>query len=125
MLATPNGQETNEGNLHASQRSQGVPSRVADIKPRAETTHADQHKGVQREQVCNENVSTPCADHVTVEESRQASPHNASNLDGLDPQVEGEDQEENGNGFVVVAAGDGSRDISRRNAHEHSRKQTS
>ena len=62
---------------------------------------------MQRQQVCNEDVSAPRADHVSVEESREASPHNASDLDGLDPQVEGEDQEENGDGFVVVAAGDG------------------
>lgn len=125
MLATPDGQESNEGNLHASQRSQGVPSGVADVQPRAETTHADQHKGVQRQQVCNENVSTPCADHVTVEESSQASPHNASDLDGLDPKVEGEDQEENGNGLVVITACDRSRNVTGCNAHENSREQTS
>ena len=107
MLATPDGQETNERNLHASQRSKSVPSGVADVQPRAETAHANQHEGVQRQQVGNENVSTPCADHVSVEESREASPHNASDLDGLDPQVEGEDQEENGDSFVVVAASDG------------------
>jgi hypothetical protein len=125
VLATPDGQESNKGNLHAGQRSKGVPSGVADIQSRAETTHADQHKGVQRQQVGNEDVSTPCADHVSVEESCQTSPHNASNLDGLDPEVEGEDQEENGDGFVVVASSDGTRDVTRCNAHEDSREQTS
>jgi hypothetical protein len=108
VLATPDGQETNKGNLHAGQRSKSVPSSVADIQPWAEATHADKHKGVQREQVCDEDVSTPCADHVSIEESCQASPHNASDLDGLDPQVEGEDQEEDSDGFVVVTTSDGS-----------------
>lgn len=125
MLATPNGQESNEGNLHAGQRSKSIPSRVADVQPRAETTHADQHKGVQREQVCNEDVSAPCADHVSVEEGCEASPHNASDLDGLDPEVEGEDKEEDGDGFVVVASSDGSRDVTGCDAHEDSREQTS
>jgi hypothetical protein len=125
VLATPDGQETNEWNLHAGQRSEGVPSRVADVQPGAESTHADQDEGVQRQQVCDEDVSTPCADHVSVEERSQATPHNASNLDGLDPEVEGEDQEEDGNGLVVVAAGDGTRDVARRNAHEDGGEQTS
>jgi hypothetical protein len=125
VFTTPDGQESNEGDLHAGQRSQGVPSGVADVESRAETTHADQHKGVQRQQVCDEDVSTPCADHVTVEEGGKTSPHNASDLDGLDPEVEGEDQEEDGNCLVVVTASDGSRDITGCDAHEYSREQTS
>lgn len=125
MLAGPDGQESNERNLHASQRSKSVPSRVADVESRAEAAHADQDKGVKRQQVGDEDVSAPSADHVSVEERRKATPHNASDLDGLDPEVEGEDEKENGDSLVIVTPGDRSRDVTRCNAHEDSREQTS
>lgn len=125
MLATPDGQETDKGNLHARQCSQSVPSGVADVQPRAETSHADQNEGMQRQQVGDEDVSTPSANHVSVEQGSQASPHNASDLDGLDPEVEGEDKQEDGNGLVIVTAGDGSRDVTGRNTHEDGGEQTS
>lgn len=125
MLATPDGQEADEGDLHAGQGSQSVPSCVADVQPGAETAHADQHESMQGQQVGDEDVSTPRADHVSVEQRRQTTPHDASNLDGLDPEVEGEDQKEDGNCLVVVTSSDRSRDVAGGDAHEHSGEQTS
>lgn len=125
MFTASDGKEPDERNLHACQSTEGVPSGVADVQPGAETTHADQNERMQRQKVGDEHVSAPSADHVTVEERSEATPHDASNLDGLDPQVEGEDQQEDGNCLVVVAASDRSRDVSWSNAHEDSREQTS
>lgn len=44
-------------------------------------------------------------------------------LDTLDPEVEGEDEQEDGDGLVVVAAGHGTRDVARSDAHEDCGKQ--
>ena len=80
---------------------------------------------MERNQVRDENISTPSGDHVPIEQGSQGSPHDRTVLDSLDPQEEGEDKQENGNGLVVVASGDGSRDITGRDAHECRSEETS
>lgn len=102
MVATFDWQEANERNLHASQRAQCVPSGVADIETRAVASHADQHEDVQWQQVGDEHVSTPGADHVAIEERAKSAPHDASELHSLDPEVECKDQQEDCNGLVIV-----------------------
>jgi len=125
VVAVTNGQETDKGNLHARKRAQRVPGRVADVQTRAVSAHAQQNKDVQREQVGDEDVTTPGRDHVSVEEGSKGTPHDGALLDTLDPQVEGEDEEEDGNGFVVVTASNGTRDVTGGNAHEDGGKETS
>lgn len=124
MVAVADGQETNKGNLHARKRAERVPSGVADVQTRAVSAHAQQDKDVQREQVGDEDVTTPCRDHVSVEEGSKGTPHDGTLLDTLDPQVEGEDEEEDGNGFVVVTASNRTRDVTGGNAHEDGGKET-
>lgn len=108
MLAGLDGEEANKRNLHAGQCSQSVPGGVADIEARAVSAHADQSQGVHREETGDEGVSTPRCHHVTVEQSAEGSPKHGTQLKSLDPQVEGEDKKEDGDGFVIVAAGNGS-----------------
>lgn len=124
VVTAANGQETNKRNLHARQSPEGIPRRVADIQTRAVAAHADKHKNVQRNQVGNKNISTPCRHHVAVEQGSQRPPHDGSILDCLDPEVEGEDQEEDGDSLIIVTSGDRSRDISRGNSHESGCQQT-
>lgn len=118
-------QETNKGDLHTSKRAQRVPGGVADVETRAVSSHAQQDKDVEREQVGDEDVTTPGRDHVTVEKSSKGTPHDGTLLDTLDPQVEGEDEEEDGNGFVIVTASHGTRDVTGGNAHEDGGKEAS
>ena len=123
MITVADGQETDKGNLHARKRAERVPGRVADVQTRAVSAHAQQNKDVQRKQVGDEDVTTPGRDHVSVEESSEGTPHDGTLLDTLDPQVEGEDEEEDGNGFVVVTASHGTRDVTGGNAHEDGSKE--
>lgn len=118
MVTVADGKETDKGNLHARKRAERVPGGVADVQTRAVPAHAQQDKDVQREQVGDEDITTPGRDHVSVEESSEGAPHDGTLLDTLNPQVEGEDEEEDGNGFVVVAASNGTRDVTGGNAHE-------
>lgn len=118
MLATPNGQETHKRNLHASEGAQRIPRRVANIQPGAIPAHADEHKRMQRQQIGNEHITTPRANHVPIEERTHGAPKHGAILDRLDPQEEGEDEQENSNGLVVVATGHGARNVSGRDAHE-------
>jgi hypothetical protein len=104
VLATPDGQETDKRNLHARKRAERIPRSIADIKPRAIPSHANQYKSVQRQQVSNEDITAPRRHHVTVEERGQRAPEHGSILDCLDPQEEGKDQQKDGNGLVVIAA---------------------
>lgn len=124
MLTAANRQESDERNLHTRQRPQRIPRRIAHIQPRAIPSHADQHESVQRQQIRNEDVSTPGRHHVTVEQSRARAPKHGAILDGLDPQEEGEDEQKDGNGLVIVAPGHGARDVAGRDAHEGGRKET-
>jgi hypothetical protein len=118
VLATADGQEANEGDLHTCERTECIPRSVADVEPRAVPAHADQDESVQRQQVGDEDVSTPGRDHVSVEQRSHCAPEHGAELDRLDPQVEGEDEQEDGNGLVVVAAGHGARDVAGCDAHE-------
>lgn len=80
---------------------------------------------MQRQQVSDEDVSTPRRHHVSVEQGRQSAPEHGSVLDRLDPQEKGKDKQEDGNGLVVVTSCDGSRNVAGRDAHEGGREQTS
>lgn len=112
-------QESNEWNLHASQCTKRIPSGVADIEPRAVPSHTDQDEGVQREQVGDENVTTPSRDHISIEQCTKRRPHRRTLFQALDPKIEGKDEQENGDGFVIVTSGNGSGDIPRSDAHEY------
>src|SRR5437667_2781263 len=80
---------------------------------------------MQGKQASNEGISTPRRYHVAVEESTESPPKHGTKLQGLDPEVEGKDEKENGDGLVVVRAGNRSRDIAGGDAHESRRQQTS
>ena len=118
MLAGLNRQEPDKGNLHAGQGSKSIPRRVADVEAVAVAAHADEDKGVQGKDAGDEGVAAPRSHHVSVEESAESAPEHGAKLESLDPEIEGEDEKENGDGLIVVAARDGSRDVAGGNAHE-------
>lgn len=118
MLASANGQEANERNLHARQRPQRIPRGVCDIEAQAEPSHTDENKSVERNEAGNEGIAAPGGDHVAVEERTKGTPKDGAQLQGLDPEEEGEDEEENGDSFVIIGTSNGTRDVSRGNAHK-------
>lgn len=124
MLASLDRQEANKWNLHAGQCSQSIPGGVADVEASAVPAHGDQDQRMHRQQAGNESVSTPRGHHVSVEERAESSPQHGAQLQGLDPQVKGKDKKEDGNSLVIVAAGDGSGDVTRRNSHEDGSQET-
>lgn len=122
MVTASNWQKSHKWNLHTGQSSQGVPGRIADVQSRAISSHTDEDEDVERDQVRDENISTPRRHHVSIEQCSQSSPHNRAVLDSLDPEVEGKDQEKDRNGFVVVASGDRPGDVTRGDSHKSSSK---
>ena len=91
MVTASNGQEPYEWHLHARQRSQCVPRCVAHVYPWAESSHANEDEDVQWQQVRNEHIPTPSADHVSIEQRTQSCPHDAALLYSFNPEVESED----------------------------------
>ena len=58
MLASSDGLETNEGDLHTSKCTNGIPRRVSHVKSAGEPTHEDQDQSVKWDHVRDERVST-------------------------------------------------------------------
>ena len=58
MLAGSDWLETNEGNLHAGECTDGIPRRVSHVKSAGESTHEEQGQSVERDHVRDESVST-------------------------------------------------------------------
>ena len=124
MLAGLDWQEADERNLHARQSAQGIPGGIADVEPRAIPAHENQRERVDWEQAGDESVSTPRGNHVAVEEGAHGAPEHGALLQCLDPEEEGKDQEEDGDGLIVVASGHGARDVTGGDTHEHGGEET-
>ena len=58
MFARAHRLESNERHLHASERNDGIPRRVSDVKTARVAAHDDEREGVDGDHVCNEGVST-------------------------------------------------------------------
>ena len=58
MLASPDGLETNEGDLHAGKCTDGIPRRISHVESTGESTHEDQDQSVKWNHVGDESVST-------------------------------------------------------------------
>lgn len=108
MLTRADGQEVDEGDLHGSNDADSIPGRVCNVEPAAVSSREAEHNAVHRDEVGDEGIATPRGCHPVVEDGTQASPQHGALLDGTNPQEVGKDQQENGNGFVVVAASHGS-----------------
>lgn len=80
---------------------------------------------MQGKQAGDEGVTSPRGNHVAVKEGAEGTPQHGALLQRLDPEVEGEDEQEDGDGLVVVAASDGTGDVARGNAHEQGSQETS
>ena len=80
---------------------------------------------MQRQQVRNEDISTPRRYHVSVEQGGQRAPEHGTFFDGLDPEEKGEDKQEDGDCLVIVASGNRTRNIAGCNTHKSSSKQAS
>ena len=91
VFTASNWEEADKGDLHARQSANGIPSRVTNVQPWAVPSHTYENKGMQREQVCDEDVAAPRRDHVSIEERGQRAPEGRAIFHRLDPQEEGED----------------------------------
>ena len=117
MLRCTHGLKADERHLHRGESTNRVPAGVGDIEPRRKAAHEDKHEGVERDHICNEDVSSPRRDHVEVEDGSDGAIERRTMLHGTDPAPEGEHEEEDGDGFVVIGSGDGTRDIAGYNTH--------
>lgn len=118
MFTRLNRQEANERNLHGGQYSEGIPSIVCDIEARAEPACYEDKQGMQRNETGDKSITTPGGNHVAVSESAKGAPENRAQFQSLDPEIEGYDEKENGNGLIIVGTGDRARDITRGDPHK-------
>lgn len=102
MFTRRHGLETDKGDLHAGQRANRIPRRVCDVEAATEAAHQDQDQSVQRDHVGDEYISTPGSHHVEIEHSCEGSEEGAAELEGFDPAEEGEHEQENSDGLVIV-----------------------
>ena len=79
---------------------------------------------MERDHVRDKGVATPGGDHVKVEEGSDGTEKGATLLEGLDPSEKGEHEQEDGNGFVVVRAGDGTGNVTGNDTNESCCKKT-
>ena len=79
---------------------------------------------MQGNHIRDEYITTPSSDHVKVEQTACDAPERGAVLHGLDPEVEGDHEQEDGNGFVVVRACYRTRNVSWRNTDKGRSEQT-
>lgn len=79
---------------------------------------------MQGQQTGDEGVTTPRSHHVAVRQRAKSTPQHRALLQRLDPEEEGEDQQEDGNSLVIVAASNRARDVTRGDSHENRSQQT-
>lgn len=72
--------ETNKRNLHGTNQPQDVESCVGRVDAMRETTHEQQGKNVQGDEVNDVYVATPCAHHVKVRQGCHRRPKQTSGL---------------------------------------------
>lgn len=66
---------------------------------------------MQRDKIDNEYITSPCGHHVKVCEGSQTRPEEGTSLHGLDPQIVGQQQREDGYTFVIVRTSDGTGNV--------------
>lgn len=90
MLAGLDRQKANKRNLHTSNCPESIPSSIANVKTGAVSSHTNQNERMHRQETGDEGVTTPGRHHVSVKESAYSAPEHGAELQGLDPEIEGE-----------------------------------
>lgn len=103
--------ETDESDLHSKNGTNNVESWVSNVELVAVATSEQESQNVQRNQVNDEHVTTPRADHVEVGQGADDGPVQRTSIHRLDPGVEGQNQRKNGNTFVIKWAGNWTWDV--------------
>ncbi|KAH3668312.1 hypothetical protein OGAPHI_002066 [Ogataea philodendri] len=116
-------QEPDKRNLHGHQGSQRVPCAVGCVDFVVEPAHQQEDEHVQRNDVGDEDVSTPSTDHVEVEDGGQRAVEHRTCVDGLDPEEERDQQQGDCNCLVIIRSGNRSRDVTWGDSHEHGTEQ--
>ena len=133
-------QLTNKRNLHGKHKSQDKESGISCIDSIRESSHEQQCKHVERDQVDNKHVSTPSRNlkkqqrvgwsssffyiffsqdyHVKVGQGSQCCPEHGPCLNWLDPQEVGKHQGKNSNAFIIITSSYWATDVSRYNCNE-------
>jgi len=124
MLTGADRLETNEGDLHTRKSPNSVPGRVPYVEAVREPAHEYEDESVQGYHVRNKHVSTPSCDHVEIKYCSDGTEQCAPLLQGFNPAEEGEHEEEDGNGFVIVGTCDRTRNIAWYDSNKGCRKKT-
>lgn len=103
MLARADRQEVDKRHLHSSDNTDSIPGGICNVESAAVSSREAENNTVHCDQVGNEGIATPGSRHPVVEERAKPSPQDGALLDSTNPQEVGEDQQEDGNGFVIVA----------------------
>lgn len=103
--------ETDKSDLHSKDGTNNVERRVSNVELVAVAASEQEGQGVQGDQVDDEHVTTPSADHVEVGQRADDGPVQRTSIHRLDPSVEGQNQRKNGDTFVIEWTGNWTRDV--------------
>lgn len=117
--------EADEADLHSQNRTENINGAIRDVHTLREATSEEENQNVKRDDVDDENVTSPSGNHVKVRQSASNGPEDGTSANSARPEEESEHQSENGNRFVIERTSNRARNIARNNSHETSSSQSS
>lgn len=104
-------------------------------REKEEETNDNHDNNIDRNDVDDENITTPGRHHIEVAKSTASRDQERTSVHRLEmkrkermyfhPEIEGEDHSENGVSFVIVGTSNGTRDIGRNQTYKSSSKKSS
>lgn len=101
--------ESDERDGHCHEWPQGVKHWVGDVESGGVPPANDKDQSVNWNDIYDEDVASPCGNHVVVRQSAEARPHDRSCVHSFDPEVKGEYQCKYGYSFIIIWSTDRSR----------------
>ena len=83
VLAGADRQESNEGDLHRGDKSDDKEGVVGDVDPLRESSHQEEHKHVEGDEIDDEDVASPGGHHVEVGHGCQGTPTEDAEVNSL------------------------------------------
>ena len=110
----------NKPNLHGQQHADDIHSVVCDVETQGVASSDQQHQDIDGQEVDDENVASPCRDHVEISEGRRQRPRQRPRVHRLHEQVKREHEGENRHRLVVVGACHGAGNVARADGQQDS-----
>mmetsp|Transcript_30451 Transcript_30451/g.97155 ORF Transcript_30451/g.97155 Transcript_30451/m.97155 type:complete len:702 (-) Transcript_30451:109-2214(-) len=110
--------EAHEGHHHGADAADDIEDAVGHVEALGEAPGHDEHDRVDGDHVDDEDVAAPGRHHVEVRERRRGRVEHGAGVHRLDPQVEHEEQREDGHALVIVGPAHRAADVARHDGDE-------